>query len=339
MNSLFTLARIKLTFWYVSIVVVLTASISTLFYLRTSQVISTEYERINRRIEREWIGMSPPPGAGMGRHITIEDLSEAKQQIIWQLLGINVFVVTFFSIVSYWLTGKTLKPIQQSHEAQKQFVGDAAHELKTPITALKTSLEVNLLDRTLSKETKQILKENLTDVIQLESLSHQLLNLARIEDRAIELQEIPFQPILSEVLKTVSGLAKKKQISLVVKQPKQLLRVKVNKGMLKEAILTLLDNAIKYSPSKSQVTIELTSSKSMVLLSVQDQGPGIAKTDLPHVFKRFYRVDQSRNKQVANGYGLGLSIAQSIITQHHGKITVNSTVGKGSTFTIQLPLI
>ena len=339
MNLLFSSARLKLTFWYVSMIVLITASISLLFYLRTSQVISAEYERINRRLEREWIGLLPPPSNPQGRRITLEDLTEAKAQIILQLLGVNLFVIVFFSIIGYWLTGKTLKPIQAAHEAQKQFVGDAAHELRTPITALKTSLEVNLLDNSLSKETKQILKENLTDVIQLESLSHQLLNLAQIEGRAIELNEVPFQPILTEVLKTVSGLAKKKQITLVVKQPKQLLRVQANQGMLKEAILTLLDNAIKYSPSKSQVTIELTSSKSMVHLSVHDQGSGIAKTDLPHIFKRFYRVDQSRNKQVANGYGLGLSIAQSIITQHHGKITVSSIVGKGSSFSIQLPRI
>ncbi len=338
MNPLFASARIKLTFWYVSTVVAITASISVLFYFRTTQVISAEYERINRRIEREWIGMPPPPGAGMGRHITIEDLTEAKEQIVWQLLSINLFVVAFFSIVSYWLTGKTLKPIQQTHEAQKQFVGDAAHELRTPITALKTSMEVNLLDNSLSKETKQILKENLTDVIQLESLSHQLLNLAQIEGQPIELKEISFQPILTEVLKTISGLAKKKQIALVIKQPKKLLLVKANQGMLKEAILTLVDNAIKYSPSKSQVTIAVTSSKSMVHLSIKDQGLGIAEADLPHVFKRFYRADQSRNKQAADGYGLGLSIAESIILQHHGKLSASSIVGIGSTFTIQLPL-
>lgn len=338
MNPMFTSARIKLTFWYVSIVVLLTASISTLFYLRTSQVISAEYERINRRIEREWIGMSPPPGVGMGRHITIEDLTEAKNQIIWQLLSINLFVIAFFSIVSYWLTGKTLKPIQQAHEAQKQFVGDAAHELRTPITALKTSLEVNLLDKKLSKETKTILKENLTDVLGLESLSQQLLNLARIDDQPIELKETLLHSILTEVIKTVAGLAKKKQISITIKQPNKLLTVKANQAMLKEAILTLLDNAIKYSPNKSQITIEATSSKSMVHISVQDQGSGIPPADLPHIFKRFYRADQSRNKQMAKGYGLGLSIAKSIIAQHHGKISVKSTVGSGSTFTTQLPL-
>ncbi len=338
MSPMFTSARLKLTFWYVSTVVLLTVSMSTLFYFKTSQVISAEYERINRRIEREWIGLPPPPGAGMGRHITLEDLTEAKNQIVWQLLSINLFVIAFFSIVSYWLTGKTLKPIQQTHEAQKQFVGDAAHELRTPITALKTSLEVNLLDKKLSKETKTILKENLADVIQLESLSHQLLNLAQIDDQPIELKETLLHSILTEVIKTVAGLAKKKQISITIKQPNKLLTVKANQAMLKEAILTLLDNAIKYSPNKSQITIEATSSKSMVHISVQDQGSGIPPADLPHIFKRFYRADQSRNKQMAKGYGLGLSIAKSIIAQHHGKISVKSTVGSGSTFTTQLPL-
>ena len=339
MNPLFTSARIKLTFWYVSIVVVLTASISTLFYLRTSQVISTEYERINRRIEREWIGMPLPPGAGMGRHITIEDLSEAKEQIIWQLLGINLFVVAFFSVVSYWLTGKTLKPIQQAHEAQKQFVGDAAHELRTPITALKTSLEVNLLDKKLSKETKTILKENITDVLGLESLSQQLLNLARIDDKAIQLIETLLYPIVEQIVNQVKAIANKKHITIRITASNKKVSVMANAVLLQEAILTLIDNAIKYSSANSTVDIAIQQTNTSVTIEVTDQGVGIAKGDLPHIFDRFYRADQSRNKQVANGYGLGLSIAQSIITQHHGKITVNSTVGKGSTFIIQLPRI
>lgn len=339
MNVLFSSARLKLTLWYVSIIVLITASISLLFYLRTSQVISAEYERINRRLEREWIGLLPPPGNPQGRRITIEDLAEAKAQIVLQLLGVNLFVIAFFSIVGYWLTGKTLKPIQTAHEAQRQFVGDAAHELRTPITALKTSLEVNLLDKKLSKETKTILKENLADVISLESLSQQLLNLARLDEQPLKLKKAQLYPIILQVVNQVKAIANKKHIAIQLIALDKRVAVLANSLLLQEAILVLLDNAIKYSPADSTISITIQQANSGIRVQVTDEGAGIAKNDLQHIFIRFYRADQSRNKQGTNGYGLGLSIAQSIITQHHGKITVNSTVGKGSTFTIQLPHI
>lgn len=339
MNVLFSSARLKLTLWYVSIIVLITASISLLFYLRTSQVISAEYERINRRLEREWIGLLSPPGNPQGRRITIEDLAEAKAQIVLQLLGVNLFVIAFFSIVGYWLTGKTLKPIQTAHEAQRQFVGDAAHELRTPITALKTSLEVNLLDKKLSKETKAILKENLADVISLESLSQQLLNLARLDEQPLKLKKAQLYPIILQVVNQVKAIANKKHIAIQLIALDKRVAVFANSLLLQEAILVLLDNAIKYSPADSTISITVQQANSGIIVQVTDEGAGIAKNDLQHIFKRFYRADQSRNKQGTNGYGLGLSIAQSITTQHHGKITVNSTVGKGSTFTIQLPHI
>ncbi|MCA9373470.1 GHKL domain-containing protein [Candidatus Woesebacteria bacterium] len=334
---MFTSARIKLTFWYVTIVVLLTASLSTLFYLRTSQVISTEYERINLRMERENLGIRPPPGGPGLRQITSEDLMEAKEKIIRQLLMINLFVVGFFSIVGYWLTGITLKPIQNAHEAQKQFVGDAAHELRTPITALKTAIEVNLMDAKLPDLTKDILKENLEEVERLENLSEHLLQLAQVEGKKIILEKVRLQPLIQKVVKSAQKIAKQKQVEIIAKLPNDPLHANANEFLLEEAIYILIENAVKYSPKRSQITVELSQTKNHASITVSDSGPGIAQEELQHIFKRFYRIDSARQKQKRNGYGLGLAIAKSIVQQHHGKISVQSELGVGSSFSIILP--
>ena len=334
---MFTSARIKLTFWYVTIVVLLTASLSTLFYLRTSQVISTEYERINLRMERENLGIRPPPGGPGLRQITSEDLMEAKEKIIRQLLMINLFVVGFFSIVGYWLTGITLKPIQNAHEAQKQFVGDAAHELRTPITALKTAIEVNLMDAKLPDLTKDVLKENLEEVERLENLSEHLLQLAQVEGKKIILEKVRLQPLIQKVVKSAQKTAKLQQVEIIAKLPKDPLHANANEFLLEEAIFILIENAVKYSPQRSQICMELSQTKNHASITVSDSGPGIAQEELQHIFKRFYRIDSARQKQKRNGYGLGLAIAKSIVQQHHGKISVQSELGVGSSFSIILP--
>lgn len=334
---MFTSARIKLTFWYVTIVVLLTASLSTLFYLRTSQVISTEYERINLRMERENLGIRPPPGGPGLRQITSEDLMEAKEKIIRQLLMINLFVVGFFSIVGYWLTGITLKPIQNAHEAQKQFVGDAAHELRTPITALKTAIEVNLMDAKLPDLTKDILKENLEEVERLENLSEHLLQLAQVEGKKIILEQVRLQPLIQKVVKSAQKTAKLQQVEIIAKLPKDPLHANANEFLLEEAMYILIENAVKYSPKRSQITVELSQTKNHASITISDSGPGIAQEELQHIFKRFYRIDSARQKQKRNGYGLGLAIAKSIVQQHHGKISVQSELGVGSSFSIILP--
>lgn len=334
---MFTSARIKLTFWYVTIIVLITASLSSLFYLRTSQVISAEYDRINLRMERENLGIRPPPGGPGFRQITSEDLMEAKEKIIWQLLVINLLVIGLFSVVGYWLTGITLKPIREAHEAQKQFVGDAAHELRTPITALKTAIEVNLMDAKLPDLTKDILRENLEEVERLENLSENLLQLAQIEGKKIVLEKIALQPLLKKIVKSALKIAKRRHVEIITKLPQPLVYVQANDLLLGEAVFILIENAFKYSPKRTKVSVELTQTKKHTRITISDSGPGIDPNELQHIFKRFYRIDSARQNHKRNGYGLGLAIAQSIVQQHHGKIEVQSEVGVGSSFSIILP--
>ena len=131
---------------------------------------------------------------------------------------------------------------------------------------------------------------------------------------------------------------KSKLKDIGIELPKTKLIIFGDPDQLVELFVTLLGNAIKYSPNKSKIQIKAHKDhNSMVVIKVIDNGIGISQIDLPHIFERFYRADHSRNKSKVDGYGLGLSLAESIVKTHNGKITVKSTVGEGSVFTVLLP--
>ena len=222
-------------------------------------------------------------------------------------------------------------------EEQKRFIGDAAHELKTPITALKTSLEVNLMDKDLDTKSHNILRENLEDVASLESLTKSLLHLARLDGQQSKFSEINLTEIIDRAIKHVRPLAKKKNVTLNTNQISQKLMIKGDKEMILDLLLIFLDNAIKFSPEKSQISLIVKPLANQVVIKIKDTGIGIAKHHLPHIFDRFYRVDQARSNSDEGGHGLGLAVAKQIIDQHHGSVSVKSEVGKGTTFTIKLP--
>jgi signal transduction histidine kinase len=322
MTNIFISARIKLTLFYTLTIMAISGAVSGMFYYRTSQVIEIEYARIERRFQE--------PMRPMMLRIQPEDLERAKHQMVLQLLRINGLIVAVVAVLGYVLSGLTLKPIQDSMEEQKRFVGDAAHELRTPITALKTSIEVNLMDKTLGKETQKILKENLTDVNGLEALTNSLLKLSKISDQKIELNPVNLTNIIDISVKKIIPLARKKDIRLLFYGGANTVIVNGDEHTLIDLFVILLDNAVKYSPQKTVVEIRLTGQT----VSIADKGIGISSDDLDHIFDRFYQADSSRSHE---GFGLGLSVAQKIVTQHGGSISVKSKVGQGTIFTVSLP--
>lgn len=342
-NLLFFSARLKLTAWYVGIILFITGAISCVFYLRASLIIHQQFNQIEQRWQKEQRRSSTPPEeVQIGLLILADNLHSAKRDLAMQLLFINAGIAVFVSISGYILSGKTLAPIQKVYEEQKRFITDAAHELRTPITALKTSLEVNLMDKKLPKLSQIILKENLEDVVQLEKLATRLLRLSHPEKIVSNLQTQPLDEITQSALRVVEPLAKKKKITLEYTPPHKELMIPGEKDSLIELLLIILDNAIKYSPSKTTISVVATSRSSYAHIAITDQGVGIPPDDVPHIFDRFYRVDVSRTEAFSNAdfhsHGLGLSIAQKIVYEHRGKISVKSTLSEGTTFVISLPL-
>lgn len=350
---LFSSARLKLTFWYVMIILTINLTISSLFFQRTNTVLEREFAKIEERIEqaeRLSSAAGEPNRPGSDRvQLTIlrNNLDQTRQKILWQLVTINAFIAVLAGVSSFWLAGQTLQPIQETMEEQKRFIGDAAHELKTPLTALRSSIEVELMGKKKTSATTQLLNDLLIDVSDLQNLIGSLLQLAKVEDAQLQLQKVTLQPLLQKAIKQAKTLAQKKNITIEYASETKNVRhdhtykVMGDPSMLVEVFLIFLDNAIKYSPQNTKINVSFSASVNQLKVSISDQGIGIAKHHLPHVFERFYRVDAARKKEAghASGYGLGLSIAHKILDWHHASVKVISQIDKGTTFTLTFPRV
>ena len=224
-------------------------------------------------------------------------------------------------------------------EEQKRFIGDASHELRTPLTALKSMLEVSLRDKKITlPEAKSIISDSLEETDKLTSLSNSLLELARLngDTKKLVREKLLVKDLVADSFKQITLRAQAKNISITSRTNST--QVFGNREKLVETLIILLDNALKYSPSGSQINISAQTIKNTALIKVSDHGAGISSSDLPHIFERFYRADIARSKNNKDGFGLGLSIAQKIIEEHKGKIEVKSKLGQGSEFKVTLPL-
>jgi signal transduction histidine kinase len=279
---------------------------------------------------------TPPPPRS---EILTDEFRDARRRIEYQLAIINGIALVFGAGASFVLSGITLRPIKKSLEQQQQFVADAAHELKTPLTALKTSLEVSLMDKKLPLKAQKVLRENLHDLTSLESLTENLLTLARAgEEQMMKMSPVLATKLVSRAVSHIRPLATAKKIRLISTISSKNLQISGDEDSLLTVLLMLLDNAVKYSPTRSTIKIIFSQKKQQAVIQVIDQGIGISQDHLAQIFDRFYQVESSRTKTGRDGYGLGLSVAQTIVEQHRGNITVKSQPQQGTVFTVLLPL-
>ncbi len=342
---MFRSARIKLTLWYSLIIMIISLAFSAVIF----RVLTSELDRVERmqrmRIETR-IPTQPPPFFPMEKNgvvtkifiIDPELVEETKRRLISMLVIINVGIVVAAGTTGYFLAGKTLQPIQIMVDDQSRFITDASHELRTPLTALKTEIEVSLRDKALSlTEAKAIIASNLEEVNRLQSLTDGLITLTRYPqiNHASVMTMLPMNEPISLAIKKVSPLAAQKNIIIRSKVGKQ--SIVGNVDSLTELFVIFLDNAIKYSERKTEITVITKQQSGFLMVTIADEGQGIAGKDIPHIFDRFYRADTSRTSQNTQGYGLGLSIAKQILDRHHATVSVKSVLGKGSTFTLKFP--
>ena len=223
---------------------------------------------------------------------------------------------------------------------RKDFVANASHEIKTPITAIKGFVETLREGAAENpQEAERFLGIIQKHVERLEALVEDLLSLSRIEKEA-EREEIPLttQP-LREVLVAALQVCQKKAadkdipVELTCRED---LKARINPTLLEQAAVNLLDNAITYNEAGRPVRVTAGEGENEILIHVQDEGCGIAKVHLDRLFERFYRVDRARSRKLG-GTGLGLSIVKHIMEAHGGRVSVGSEPGRGSTFTLHLP--
>lgn len=229
-----------------------------------------------------------------------------------------------------------LARIEELFRAQQRFVADVSHELRSPLTAVRGNLD--LLKRGAAEdaaERSQMIEAMDSETARMSRLVGDLLLLAR-QDSGVPIakQTIELDTMMLEVYRHAQLTAK--GVTLALGAEDQAIIVG-DRDRLKQVLLNLVDNAIKYTPQGGKVTVSLAKEDAWVKIAVHDTGIGIAAENIPNLFDRFYRVDKPRSRD-AGGTGLGLAIAKSVVEAHNGKITVESQLGKGSTFTVWLPL-
>lgn len=228
--------------------------------------------------------------------------------------------------------------LEEAVQGSKRLVADASHELRTPLTVMRGELESMAAEPQASSGTREMIASLLEEVERLAAVVDGLLALSRLDTGEASAEWVKFD--LAELVATtadqMSLLAEDKSISVVCDAPQRVI-VEGNRARLKQVIVNLLDNAIKYTPSGGTVRLKVAWQNGQGVLEVADTGIGIPPEALPHVFERFFRVERSRSRE-QGGAGLGLSIVKSICTAHGAAVEVQSTSDQGSRFCIRFPL-
>ena len=271
-----------------------------------------------------------------------ETIETSQIQLLWGLSIGGVFALGLAGIGGLWLTQKAIKPVEQSYRQLKQFTADASHELRSPLTAIKISMDVMLShpERIHPKDVKKLAAIS-SATTQMNHLVEDLLFLARTDNFESKTnqqwQAIALNELLNELVDFLEPSATTKRITL-----EQDISISIfvygDRRQLSRLFSNLLENAIQYTPMDGKVKISVAKQHRHCLVSLEDTGIGISEEQLSQIFHRFWRADRARSQR-EGGTGLGLSIAQAIATQHYGQITVTSQVGVGSCFRVRLPRI
>jgi signal transduction histidine kinase len=261
------------------------------------------------------------------------------------------------AIVGWVLAGRALAPIhsmtrelaeanarlgvantrlERSLAVQQRFVADASHELRTPLTTIRANADVLrwTIGDDLDSDRSRALADLAGEAERLSRLLSGLLSLARVDaGQRVTLEPTPLKPLVEEAFRHAQTLARGQSVELAAIED---VDVRANADALRQLLVILVDNAIKYTPSDGRVSLAVRRAGDEARLSVTDTGVGISRPDADHIFERFYRADTARE---IDGSGLGLAIARSIVEQHGGRLDVDSRPGQGSTFTVTLPAI
>ena len=337
----------RLASTYLLIIMIMSIGFSVVFY-------NTSWHELGRQLPGGPVGMNHGllPDDLTHYHVTTggmngsaptvdrflqQRVDEGRQELLTRLIIVNVVALVGGSLVSYYLARRTLRPIEDAMEAQSQFVSDASHELRTPLTAIQAGNEVALRDKKLNLDkAKQVIAANSEEAAKLQALSNGLLNLAKQTKTTLTLREVSLQTSVSQAMTQVVAAAQAR--SIAIDDQTANINLLAEEQALVQTLVILLDNAIKYSPPNTTITLTSTQRGKSAQLKVRDEGIGIRASDLPHIFRRFYRADTVRGGGDQHGYGLGLSIAHKLVQQMHGTISVESELGKGTTFSLRLPL-
>ncbi|MBQ7535860.1 MAG: HAMP domain-containing histidine kinase [Stomatobaculum sp.] len=270
--------------------------------------------------------------------------SSAFRSFLFSLGTVLIPALLVFFLLSFWLARWALTPVEKAWDQQNRFVADASHELKTPITVILANLDIlrSHKEDTVQSQMRWV-RNTREEAERMRELVENLLFLAKNDADSLKVQmsEADLSELAQDRILNFEAVAFEKKVTLD-SDIQEGLRITGNEGQLKQLFTILLDNAVKYAGQDGRVRVAMSpcqekNGKNAVRIVVNNTGEAIPPEDLAHIFERFYRADKSRARS-EGGYGLGLSIAESIVRMHHGRISCESTPQDGTTFTVTLPV-
>ena len=272
----------------------------------------------------------------VGKDVTA--MYNGMEKSTYALAIVGVLALLIAAGVGHILSGRAMVPLKAAYEKQRQFAADASHELRTPLAVVMASADLLQNDPSIqSPFLKQVIEDVRDEVKKMTKLVSDLLVVARSDNKALKLkpQKFDLAGLIEQTSRLMQPLADQKHITLNTYNLEKT-DIQADEQKIRQLILILVDNAVKYTPEGGAVTVSLLKAeKGRVKFAVADTGIGIAPEDQERIFDRFYRVDKARSREMG-GNGLGLAIAQEIVNLHKGHIRIESALGKGTTFIVEL---
>lgn len=320
-NKLFSRTRLRLTgIFAASIFVVLVLfSVGVYFGFAKNLDPNVEYEGTSAKEERA---------------LEQKVLAEAGRRLAVILIVVDLSGVVVAAVVGWVLAGNALAPVQSAFRRQRQFVSDAAHELRTPLSVMKAGLEtIGAAGKPRADDYEELNKDMLLETNRLADLTNDLLLLAGVDDTAVATREdVDVSAVARRQTRLMQAYARDAGVVLKADiQPEVIIRART--GDIERVVLNLLKNAVDYNRQGGEASLAVSSSGRDVVLEVTDTGIGIAADQLKNVFKRFYKADASRER-ARGGAGLGLSIVSDLVELHGGRINITSQAGVGTKVTV-----
>jgi len=323
----------KLTTYYILIITILCILVSSVIYLNVEKRSEDALKQIESKLELKFDTNDP-------RYLkrvqyAEESVKNFQKRSILNLTLLNLAIITIIGTIAYFFAKKTLKPVEESIRKQKDFISNVTHELKTPLTALKSTFEVSL--RSKESNLSDTIKSGIEEVDKMNQLIDEFLKLSSLDSKNTEIKkvEINLDSLIDEI--THKNIFKIKTKELEIIKNLNFKIIQTDKFLFTELISIIFDNAIKFNKQKGTIEIKTYKQNGQDVISISDTGLGINQDIKDKIFERFYKEDSSRIQ--AEGYGVGLSLADEISKLLNCEIEVESEKEKGTKFNLKFSAI
>ncbi len=330
--DLFTKARLKITFLYFLLGIVIVAIAGSFIYVDLTEIV----QNVLRILQQMLTG-----GVPVNQNAAAVVITQVIDMQIGQMdltIGICLIIAMVFS--AYLLAGITLRPVKRAMLRQKRFMANISHELRTPISVMRTNTEATLLGaEALSRdELIEGMQSNLEELDRMAKIIEFLLNFSNIENRLTRLTftAVDAVEVAQKAITLMKQFADEKAIALTLVAPRTA-TVSGNATAIEEMVVNLVKNAIAYTPERGSVTVAVVKKFGAVTVSVKDTGVGISPKDIANIFEAFYRGDNVVSIKKNGSVGLGLAIVKEIVAFHGATIVVESELGRGTTINVRFP--